>query len=303
MILRDSLRDISINSGYERFVVPYDEWVLSREPEKYRQLYMGAVHATNRMDKWKVIDDVHFPFPGPELSKNYLKMIWDVQETRYSSARYCRKEARFFRESPPLYHSGYVEGRLANVDIFSAYPQIYTRTCLDLRFDPDGKVFCPGRIKFLYGEELLASKKVSRAVHGFFTPKAINVLEFGKERNFKQRARYAAPGLMGYIFWTLHAIANDMINKFGAVWVHTDGYIMPDQNADSAVEYLAKEWQIDARIKNRGWGFVKAPNCYFLPGKNRGWAESQIPARPVNQVKNLDSGTINWLRLLRRKSF
>lgn len=60
----------------------------------------------------------------------------------------------------------------------------------------------------------------------------------------------------------LNGVACDMI-EVGAVYVYSDGYILPADHLPYALEVLA-EWGLEGRIKHTGKAEVYAPGCYAI---------------------------------------
>lgn len=68
---------------------------------------------------------------------------------------------------------------------------------------------------------------------------------------------------------SLYALINDVLNAIaaqaveaGAVYVHTDGYIAPDDRSASRICAIITDWGLRARIKAHGPGLVLSTQCY-----------------------------------------
>lgn len=71
-------------------------------------------------------------------------------------------------------------------------------------------------------------------------------------------------GLYCLIIDTLNAIAIDMLSV-GAIYVYSDGYIVPDRLVSDGVKML-KSWGIPFKIKRQGFTHVVAVNNYRIGG-------------------------------------
>lgn len=71
-------------------------------------------------------------------------------------------------------------------------------------------------------------------------------------------------GLWCLVMDVLHAVAWDMWHRFKAVYVNTDGYIIPAHAQDSAMEYIWKKYGLIARQKGRGIAQVWGVGCYDI---------------------------------------
>lgn len=92
-----------------------------------------------------------------------------------------------------------------------------------------------------------------------FLPRAKTIAYMdGKLVTIPTGKRQTNYGLWCLVMDVLHGIAWDMWHTFDAVYVNTDGYIIPRHAEDSAIEYIWQKWGLEARQKGAGvaqvWG-------------------------------------------------
>lgn len=73
----------------------------------------------------------------------------------------------------------------------------------------------------------------------------------------------------------LHSLARVAIEN-GAIYVHTDGYIAPDENAAQRIIQAVKDWGLEARIKSRGAGNVKGVANYSVGEMSSKWVDRRF---------------------------
>lgn len=109
-------------------------------------------------------------------------------------------------------------------------------------------------------------------------------------------------GLWCLVMDVLHGIAWDMWHKFGAVYVNTDGYIIPTHLEHEAINFISEKWGLVARQKGRGYAQVWGVGVYDI-GEHR----AKFITKNAQDVFMLnDTGDPNrdslkeYLRLFRR---
>lgn len=210
------------------------------------------------------------PITDGELARPWLHRIHEAQRPKSGMAAKripWRKEAAgHLATQPPLWFDQPFAGDLAYVDIRGAYASIYSRSTLDCTWRPgDLPKLSWGRFDMLGAPELLGEKGVHIAVGGILRATEMRVLDRGRAVKIPTTSwsRYLCPDLWGLIVWTLHAIASDAV-RLGARYVNKDGYIVPADQADALVGYLADAWNMEARVQATGPGEVKAMGCWSI---------------------------------------
>lgn len=96
--------------------------------------------------------------------------------------------------------------------------------------------------------------------------------------------------LWACVFDVLNGVAEDMV-KAGAVYCHTDGYILPRTKLDEAL-YRVGEWGLVASIRYEGDAEVKAAGAYRI-GKHQ--THQRVPISP-HPIAKIDGRYADWLR-------
>lgn len=195
--------------------------------------------------------------------------------------RYC-DEGPAIPEDQPGAHPGVA---LAYVDITSAHHQIALPGSLDMRVLPGLNGITSGEMPLEDWELLRYHKPVRNAAIGSLAAREITRLTAdGGRTRVQNHNRLLAPGLYGYIQLTMHAIARDVMRRWGAQvhYVHTDGYIVDAAIADELCDYLAAHWALLARVDGRGYGYIAGPARYTIatPQGLKG-----VPTSPVARRK------------------
>lgn len=98
--------------------------------------------------------------------------------------------------------------------------------------------------------------------------------------------------LVALVYDVLHGVASDMV-RAGAVYVHTDGYIIPASKELDAVA-IAQSWGLPWSVKSRGKMEVVCAGVYSTPThKPQG---HQQHARPMRADNLLSKSGNEWLR-------
>ena len=228
-----------------------------------------------------------------ELARPYLRWIHEQQRAGHKRSMLYRRvpwrtEQLGMLDLPhPLYYAGAgVEGDLAYVDISACYFQLYRPATLDLHFDPArGQLGC-GQIEWLEPDLLADSKGLRNALIGVCRAQTIVEARFGQVTQRATHNRFLAPCLWGYLMHTLHAVMREAIDRFDACYVHTDGLIVPAENAPALIDWLAQEWRLESRVKVQGPGRVWGLGGYEI-GEHRTRTAVER-GRPICNLIDLD---------------
>lgn len=174
---------------------------------------------------------------------------------------------------------------LAYVDITSAHHQVALPGALDMRVLPGLQGISAGEMPLHDWELLRYHKAVRNAAIGSLAAREITRLTAdGGRTRVANHNRLLAPGLYGYIQLTMHAIACDVMRRWGAQvhYIHTDGYIVDASIAGELCDYLAESWALLARIDSEGYGYIAGPARYTIatPEGVKG-----IPTKPTSNRK------------------
>lgn len=92
-------------------------------------------------------------------------------------------------------------------------------------------------------------------------------------------------GLWAFVQDVLHAVAWDMVD-IGAVYVHTDGYIIPMKNLQRALE-ITDEWGLKGSVRFQGHGKVFGIGSYDL-GTHRAADALRTWHNPISKLNDVD---------------
>lgn len=99
------------------------------------------------------------------------------------------------------------------------------------------------------------------------------------------------PAIYALVMDVLHGIASDMIET-GAIYVHTDGYIIPHSRLDDAF-LIASTWGLELGVKYEGEVNVYGAGRYEFTGQSRKLKEGE---KSTGIVASIDAHDKQWLR-------
>lgn len=186
-----------------------------------------------------------FPQMPTEVSRDYLNATQIQSKVRIDNATYQQVMRK--RSAPRFANPGVLE-RCAYVDLRRAYFSILNVIGWGVSYHP-GKWIGAG---FDCSDFPLPEHSIARnsLVSSCITNERSEWDGIGAIH-----IRTGFNPLMNFPLWAavmdvLNGIALDMVD-LGAVYVHTDGYIFPENRVDSALNRIA-EWGLEAQVKERG---------------------------------------------------
>lgn len=96
--------------------------------------------------------------------------------------------------------------------------------------------------------------------------------------------------LYGFAMDVLHAIAREMIDRAGAVYVNTDGYIIPDYLVKEAFT-VADEWGVTLTPRHQGYATIRGAGDYDIANHR-----SSRPRHIAHPHEYIIADKINWLK-------
>lgn len=263
-----------------------------------------------------------------ELSRTYVRYCLSQAREDGKVGRGFRRHDHFFQIPPPLFFEpGPIDGRhhgcFAYVDLASAYWSIHQKSTIDMKFNP-GSWALGGRAFYLDVDEVTAYRQIRRIIPGLLRSGSCYRYKHGKPSDVAFRGDLCYPEITGYTMYTMHAIAQEVVDNFGALMVMTDGYIIPEERAEELVEFLWERWGMRGVIKARGEGALYSMNVYQVGIKHTihapaTWTDAKEwtfvnekgtmgRMRPVSNPKNnllaVDSGWMNKRnRMFREHSY
>jgi hypothetical protein len=122
-------------------------------------------------------------------------------------------------------------------------------------------------------------------------PSGVNVwipnVGFQRKKTWKPTANLI---LWGFVQDVLHGVAHDMVSLAGAVYVNTDGYIIPDERMKDAAKVF-DSWGLHATIKEWGRAVVRGAGDYDIGGKR-----SRVLRTVPRSHRYIEPREIDWLR-------
>lgn len=217
------------------------------------RIYWGVLSWTlpARKERWlkpsAVINIGHGIQTGSEVARDYL----DYYHPDRLRATGRQAEMITMHRSAPIYCEPSVRDGMSYVDISSAFWSIMSIVGWDVDYFP-GKWIVKGRppLDFPLGDHKVA--RTSLVMCGLPTPMRV----WNGERMIAQRRenKHINLGLWSLIMDTLHALGAQAV-RLGAIYVHTDGYILPSENADEMIDII-HSFQLQAKVKARGLAVV-----------------------------------------------
>jgi len=235
---------------------------------------------------WQNVVDVLGRLPS-EIARAHLEGAYAVWRPPYQK----RLLTVLMREGYPPYYSR--NGRywdMAYVDLRAAYYVLYTRWW-GLEYWPM-RYLRPPMTTVPWDEELATNKLARNALYGLLrgTTK-VGYAKGGKLIHYPAY-QYVYPQLALAVVDTLHAIASQVIRMWRAVYVHTDGYIVPAKLAPHMVVWLKEVWGLEARIDAIGDAHVRGVGIYAVGPKATVPYIQGTVGRDTERVKH---GVAEWL--------
>lgn len=151
-------------------------------------------------------------------------------------------------------------GECVYIDLKAAYWTIVQIAGWDVDYAP-GKFWSRRSIMNdypLWGNKLARNTLVSTSALSH-----VNVWNAGAITTKNIGNRNWNPNIGSLVQDVLHGVASDM-EELGAVYVHTDGYIVPEYLERAALLLIQERWGLPARIKARGYGMVRGVGAYAV---------------------------------------
>jgi hypothetical protein len=208
-------------------------------------------------------------------AKQYISEVWqtpteiarDYLDVAHPRPLRCTREQREtfnIERSAPLYYEPAIIPSGCYVDVQSAYLQILDVIGWDCDYFPR-KYLSAGRPP---SDFPLRHDKISRnslVTSGLNS--TVSVWTGYKLIETSPRNIHINLGLWCAIQDILHAIARRAYS-FGAKYINTDGFILPDGQAQAFQEYLTEAWKIKTEVKHYGQCYVSGVGRYRVGEKS-----------------------------------
>lgn len=221
-----------------------------------------------------------------DIARDYIEAKYGKNQLRCNSRQW--REVVRKRKHQPLFaipctlENGYY------LDLKSAYWQILMIGGWDVDYMP-GRYLSPRSDV----SDFPASKiKLARnCLVSMGLPSGVNtwIPDEGFQRKSSKKAS-ANLVLWGFVQDVLHGFASDMVNQCGAIYVNTDGYIVPADRMPDA-ENVSREWGLTVTLKHSGLTTVRGAGDYSI-----GERESARIRTMPKPFEYLRPRAIDWLR-------
>lgn len=225
----------------------------------------------------------HGPQSPTEITRDYLDWKYPKPQ-RCCSGQY--QEIMRHRSFPCWAVAGH-HGECAYVDLKSAYWHIMTV----IGWDVD---YWPGKFMGKKSDVMdfpLQEHKAARSALVSAGLSSSTCMWTGKTLKWKKtRNAHINYGLWACVQDVLHGVASEML-ELGAIYVHTDGYILPLENAVKAVQ-IANEWGFRASIKSTGDTEVYGVGVYRIGEKQT----KRYRVQPGTNHENVNPTERDWVK-------
>lgn len=229
------------------------------------------------------------PIPTTELGRTYIRACLAAAGRRAPGWGFEEERVSLTWDAPHYYEPGPLDGRhrghYAYVDLTSAYWTLHSTTTMDMTFIP-GRMCGTGVAPYYDIDAVSADRRLRHVIPGSAQMSSTSWYTYGQLKVSNQLGGLAAPGLHGYVMYTMHCIAREVIDHFGAVMVLTDAYVVPEDRADLLIEFLRERWCIGAKIKGRGESALYGRDRYQVGDHKSRNAPAQWTSAPTVTYKN-----------------
>ncbi len=203
-----------------------------------------------------------------ELARQYIRAcLRDARKTR-QVLRCPGWYKEYLKIPPPLYYAGgRHRGDYAYVDIREAHWSIHKTSTIDMRYI-HGMQTATGNAPYLNTAEVTDFRELRHAIPGSLATGSMREAHFGDSVRREFKGDLFFPGLTGYTFSVLHAVAREAIDNFGALMVLTDAVILPQNRALDYVDFLQGYWGLTSVVKYEGPGALYQQGVYQVGRKS-----------------------------------
>lgn len=221
-----------------------------------------------------------------DIARDYLTVKFGNKPQRCNKKQW--EEVVKNRKHQPLYASPCTLTNAYYLDLKSAYWQLLMLGGWNVEYMP-GRYLSPR--SDVYDFPVPEIKLARNSLVSMGLPSGTNVWIPG--HGFEQKKPYKPNVnliLWGFVQDVLHGLAYDMINRAGAVYANTDGYIVPADNLKFA-DWVADEWGLIFTIRDAGAATVRSVGDYDIGGR-----KSRRLKTVPKPFKYIEPREIDWLR-------
>lgn len=227
----------------------------------------------------------------PGIARDYLGLKYPERRIKCTSEQWlnCVQD----KGVPPLYCKPTQLEEGIYLDLSAAYWNITRSVGWDVDYNPNGWI---GSNSDLLDFPYASDKLIRNCLVSVGLPGSMSVWVGDDYEQRKVPNRFINLILWRLVMDVLNGIAYDMLS-IGAVYVYTDGYILPQSSEKQAFEIL-ESWGLPGRIKHYGRVEILAPNAYAFENDQEGRFETK-PYRYNRISKTINKVTnpgVKWLR-------
>lgn len=219
-----------------------------------------------------------------EISRAYLGVKYPTKVRQFHSQYIANS---FHRGWPYLAKPGRY-GDCVYIDLKSAYWSIMQLVGWDAEYNPGRWL---GRRSIMTDFPLPENRLARNSLVSSSLLSSVSVWTGSKLTTKQTGNKNYNPVVSSIVQDVLHGIASDMEN-LGAVYVHTDGYILPSYLERPALRLINEGWGMPARVKHRGWGMVRGVGAYAV-GEH---VSKRLPTTTAETARNIIPRSKAWLR-------
>lgn len=199
-----------------------------------------------------------------DVAKAILQNL--LAETQRKKARFSKETEEFFKGNITAHHPLYAIPTTINgvyIDLKSTYYTI-VKTYYPMAYSRMQYISLPYNRQSIEIEEYITK---SAKVSTFSLARSPRMTIFNTKTGnieIKTSLNNYLNDIAVFTYDYLQALALKMIKLFNAVYVHTDGYIVPEEKTEEALEFLSEYWIGQARVKYEGLAIVKTAGVYAI---------------------------------------
>lgn len=254
--------------------------------------YLGSFSWTSQATKERWIRtpfafDLGAGYVTPsDIARDYIAVKYGGERLRCNSKQWAELVAK--RKSQPLYANPCTLPTAYYLDMKSAYWQLLQLGGYDVDYSPKRFLSPRSDVRDFPVPEI---KLARNCLVSMGLPSGVNVWvpSFGFQKKTPKKLSVNLV-LWGFIQDVLHGFAYDMLTKAGAVYINTDGYIVPDW-AMSLADEVADSWGLKVTIRHHGEANIRGAGDYDI-GDRPGLRVRTIPRK----FSYIQPREVDWLR-------
>lgn len=278
---------------YDQILVEYFPPITDMEIALYlgNFAWTGAYEKVQYIIRSHAIDVGGYWVTPPKLAREYI--MWKLPNWR---GRVTGEQKRIVidqKRHAPLYAQSGVYQNMVHVDLRSAYWQIVRSVGIDLDYYPEKWL----RRGIDVSDFPMPENRIARSsLVSVGIPTRGVMWDGSKLLSVPPMGKYVNLMLYHFVMDVLNGIAADMLS-IGAVYVHTDGYVIPQCHEQLAFE-IADSWGLELRAKARGNAHIVHVGKYSVGDVATRNYRSYDTEHSFSNVMSVNR---RWLKLRMRK--